>query len=258
MKKGEMYKEPYLNDVIFRIDFELILKLAGNNKEAADEFQNNIFEKFPIVKLKKNTKLNFKVDHTSGSLKEFSNEGNLIWIFNSEDMLKEVELSATSLVLHYKKGAYTRFHDFLEDILLLINSLKLYVPFKLKHLGLRYINQIDDLNVSEISEYINPEFIPTVSNYHDNEQFIQCLTKYDTAIGNYLLAFQYGFFNPGYPNPEFNKGFVLDFDCRLYNLNNLDQIKNELKEMNHIIWNKYQTVITEKLEEKMMGVLNNE
>ena len=43
MKKGVILENNFLNEVIFRIDFTTILKLSGNKKEYAEEFQKKIF-----------------------------------------------------------------------------------------------------------------------------------------------------------------------------------------------------------------------
>ena len=42
MQKGEKYENPYLNEVIFRIDFSNINSLYENNKEASKDFHKKI------------------------------------------------------------------------------------------------------------------------------------------------------------------------------------------------------------------------
>lgn len=61
-----------------------------------------------------------------------SHEGNLCWIFRNDAGDKEVSLNSNNIVLNYHKWAYKGFKYFLNDVLLIINALKKYKPFKLK------------------------------------------------------------------------------------------------------------------------------
>ena len=46
MKKGVILKH-YLNEIIFRIDFETIPELIGENEEGINKFKNKIMASFP-------------------------------------------------------------------------------------------------------------------------------------------------------------------------------------------------------------------
>ena len=56
MQKGEKYENPYLNEVIFRIDFSNISSLYGN-KEASKDFHKKISKEFPNTIIKRNHEL---------------------------------------------------------------------------------------------------------------------------------------------------------------------------------------------------------
>lgn len=255
MKKGEKYEKPYLNDVIFRVDFSNLLRLSGNNKEAAEDFRKVIFEQFPNVNFKFNNEISMDFDLSSGDPKQFTKDGNIIWIFSSEDSKRTAELSATFLTLHYKKGAYTHFRNFLRDVILIIEALRIYSPINLKYLGLRYINQITNKNLDELKLSINPTlFNNNIFDLDDNEEFIQIFTKFNIKKEDYILTIQYGVFNAGFPRPDFNKDYILDYDCRLNNIKSLEDIPNELKKMNKFIAQKYEESITDYLRENMGGV----
>ena len=254
MEKGEKYEHPYLNEVIFRIDFSNILKLSGTNKEAAEDFRKKIFERFPnatISPQNQETQIEFNKDTGEPIITQ---TGDLLWTFTNKDKNKVVELKSTNLILDYKRGAYTHFRDFLDDIMYLLNGFEIYSPIDLKFLGLRYINQIDGKSISELQECINPlYFDKKVTNLDNDEKFIQTLTRQSTEKEGYLLNFQYGLFNPAFPNPNFDKDFILDIDC--INKNNIlfEELPNELKHMNHIIWVKFKSSITDKLDKEMKG-----
>lgn len=251
MEKGETYKNPYLNEVIFRINFSNILHLSGNNKEAAELFRKHIFEKFPEVNIKQNHEFKIGFGENTGE-PQITQEGNLIWIFQNKQQNKIVELSATSLILNYKKNVYVHFRDFLEDIILIIDALKIYSPIKLDYLGFRYINQITGKSISELEKCIDPNYFEEyINNLDDDEEFIQILNRLSLIKDSYVLNFQYGLFNPAFPNPTFDKDFILDFDCVNKNINSLEEVPEELKKMNFIIWKKFDEAITEKLKHEM-------
>ena len=178
--------------------------------------------------------------------------GIIIRIFKNRKHDKSVELTSSSLILHYEKGAYTHFRYFLEDIILLINSLKEYSPKDLSFLGLRYINQIDGKTIPELKDCINPDYFSDyIINLDETEDFIQVLNKLSIKKEDYILNFQYGLFNAAYPNPNFDKDFILDFDCTTKKVKVIDEVIDELKQMNKFIQFKFEDSITDVLREEM-------
>lgn len=258
MSNGVKYKKNYLTEVIFRINFSNILKLAGNNKEAAEEFQKEIFEIFPNVHFQYNNNVNVQVDIKEGKSQSTIEDGDLTWIFTDENNSKQVELNSKTLILVYHKGTYNGFEGFLNDVSLLLKALRWYYPFNVTFLGLRYINQVheDIINETNIVEYINNDLInKIIFNLNDNENFSQLFSRLDLLQDNYQLTFQFGFFNPEFPEPITNKDFILDYDCRLikdHSVNSQRDIELELSKMNDIIRQKFNYSITDKLK-KLMG-----
>ena len=252
MMKGEKYENPYLNEVIFRINFSNIPSLSGNNKEAAKDFHEKISKEFPNSIIKRNHAFNIDIDADTGKPTQITQDGNLLWIFKNRKHDKSVELTSNSLILHYEKGAYTHFRYFLEDIILLINSLKKYSPKDLSFLGLRYINQIDGKTIPELKQCINPDYFSDyIINLDETEDFIQVLNKLSLKKEDYILNFQYGLFNAAYPNPNFDKDFILDFDCTTKKVKVIDEVIDELKQMNKFIQFKFEDSITDVLREEM-------
>lgn len=257
MEKNIRYKNDYLTEVIFRINFSNILKLSGNNKEAAEEFQKEIFDKFPNVQFQYNNNVNVQVDLKEGKSQSTMEVGDLTWIFSDENNLKHVELNSKNLVLVYHKGAYKGFEEFLNDVSLLLNALRWYTPFNVLYLGLRYINRIheDVINDNNIQEYINESLISNIIfDLGDDEGVSQLFSRLDLLNDDYQLTFQYGFFNPNYPKPTPKKDFILDFDCKLTKIDSVNSqfaIEESLKRMNKIIYRKFEYSITDKLKELM-------
>ena len=253
MEKGEKYENPYLNEVIFRINFANIPTLSENNKEAAKKFHENISKEFPNTIIKRNHAFNIGIDVDTGKPTQITpQEGNFLWVYKNRKHDKSVELTSKSLILHYSKGAYTHFRCFLKDVILLINALKQYDPKDLSFLGLRYINQIDGKTIPELQERIEPRYFNDyIIELGEKEEFIQLLNRVSIKKEEHILNFQYGLFNAAYPNPNFDKDFILDYDCTTKKVKLIDDVADELKQMNEYIWNKYEESITDVLRDEM-------
>lgn len=252
MKKGEKYEKPYLNEVIFRINFSNIPELSESNKEAAKDFREKISKEFPNLTIKRHHELNIGIDVETGEPTKITPDGTYIWVFKNRLHNKSVELTSKSLILHYKKGAYTHFRYFLDDIILLTDAIKGYDPKDISFLGLRYINQIDGKSIPELKERIEPKYFSSyIMDLDEDEEFIQILNRLSIKKGEYILNFQYGLFNAAYPNPNFDKDFILDLDCTTKKVKEIDDVVDELKQMNSFIWFKYNAAITDVLREEM-------
>lgn len=254
MEKGIRLDNNFISKVIFRIEFSTILQLSKNDEFAAEKFEKAISEKFPQCQVIPRNEINLNIDINSGQRQVFE-KGDLIWVFKSEDNKREVILTANDLVLDYTKNAYEGFHNFLDEILLLVNALYELNHFNLKFLGLRYINQIDNSEIiNNIEEYINPDLTnrPVINNLEkNNEDLVQIFSKINFKKENYLLTLQYGLFNPNFPDPSSTKEFVLDYDCVCTSINSPKDICYNLKEMNKLIFDKFEYSITQKFEEYM-------
>ena len=252
MTKGIRYKKNYLTGVIFRINFSNILQLSGKNKEAAEKFQKEIFDKFPNVHFQFNNNINVQVDIQEGKSESKLEDGDLTWIFTDEQNIKQVELNSKSLILAYRKGAYEGFEEFLDDVSLILAALRWYMPFNLTFLGLRYINQIheDVIDDSNIHEYVNESLLNNVIfELEDNEGFSQLFSRLDLLKDDYQLTFQYGFFNPNFPNVNDKNEFILDYDCVNNNINSLDEINSNLTNMHKLIEEKFKVSTTKQFKE---------
>ncbi len=259
MKKGEKYENHYLNEVIFRINFSNIPALSVNNKEVANDFHERISKIFPNTIIKRNHAINIEIDSDTGKSTQITQDGSLLWIFKNRKYNKSVELTSNSLILHYKKGAYTHFRYFLEDVTLLISALKEYNPKDLSFLGLRYINQIDGKSIAELKECINPKYFSEyIMGLDEEEEFIQVLNRLSIKKEDYILNFQYGLFNAAYPNPNFDKDFILDFDCTTKKVKAIDSVADELKQMRKYVQCKYEESITNVLRKEMIREDTNE
>ena len=245
---SEKYSETYLTEVIFQVRFSPLLQLYTDKKDAAAKFQNMITTEFPDLKFEENKKLSIKMNNTGNPVESKTNEEFLTWIFLNDDG-KQVALNGKELILSYAGDLYSSFEGFLEDVELILNALNQYNLPQIKSIGLRYINQIKLEDDKNWGSYINPNL--HLDNEFNKNELIQSINKTDFKIQDYDLTFQFGQFNPEFPNVSSKKDFILDYDCRLINNESFEKIMINLKNMHEIISNRFEQDITEKLREKM-------
>lgn len=254
MEKGVKLKNDFLTEVIFRIDFTTISEISGDKKESADKFRKVISSEFPNLEILQQKNINLGIDLESGHTNNISNKDNFCWIFRNSICDKEISLTSNNLILNYHKGAYNGFKSFLKDIYLLISALSTYELSKINFLGLRYINEITDININKnIKEYINSSLFNTLvldDLEKENEKLIQIFSKLDFKKEDYLLTIQYGFFNPT-RNSDYEKNFILDYDCVDKNITDINDVTTKLKHMNYLIFKKFNYSVTDKYINEM-------
>lgn len=262
MDKGVKLNKNHITEVIFRLEFSTINELNINDETAVDSFKNKISDIFPNYESIPNNKISLNINVDANQAENLVKQSNhLVWIFKNDKNDKFVTLSPNDLVLEYKAGAYVGFTKFLEEILLLLDAIKKYNPIELNFLGLRYINQIFDQQINRnIGDYINSDLLNNclINNLKkNNEELIQIFTKVHAKKDNYLITFQYGVFNPEFPNENNFKPFILDYDCVTHDINSINDIKQNLIDMNHIIFKKFDYSITPEFINLMKGDIND-
>ena len=247
MQKGVILKNNYLNQIIFRIDFETILELTGENQESVNKFKTKIIPLFPKDKIFQEKNLNVYVEDNKST--SSINTGNFCWIFENDEKTKEITLTPNNLTVSYRNNAYSGFSSLLTEIILLVDALKEYELNKVQFIGLRYINEINNSKINDnIQKYINSNLLslPLLNDLkeHDND-LIQLFSKLDFQQDGYDFTLQYGFYNPTI-NPNFEKHFILDYDCMKKQSTLIDEIATHLKQMNHLIFKKFENSVTEE------------
>ena len=254
MQKGVILENNFLSKVIFRIDFTTILKIAGDKKEAAEDFQKKIFDNFPNVEIVHQNNVNINIGIGSKVPEKVTNKSNICWVFRNDNGNKEISLTAENLIFVCDNGSYRGFKLFLNDVMLIITALKEYLPFELKFLGLRYINQINDSEINNnVDIFINDSLSNSniINDLNDDEKLSQIFNKLSFQKDKYFLNLQYGMLNTQFPNPNGEKNFILDYDCINNHIKSIDDVEKNLREMNKIIFEKFEYSIKDALIEKM-------
>ena len=233
------YSKNYLNEVIFQIRFQPLLQLVTNEKNAVVDFQNKVIDEFPGLKF----------EHNDESNVGLSNKEGLTWVFTNISG-KYIRLNGEELILGYSGDAYSSFDDFLKDVKLIVDALKQYKIPQIESIGLRYINQIKVDEKNNSGRYFNPN-LHLINDAFDEKELVQSINKTNLEIQDYEFIFQFGQFNPDYPNISSKKDFILDYDCILVDREPFENIFINLNKMHEIIYNRFENDIEEGLREKM-------
>jgi len=248
------YSKNFLNEVIFQIRFSPLLQLYTDQESAAAEFQNVVGHEFKDVKFQQSKKVSVTIDNNTGkAIESKTNDEFLTWIFIS-DKGKHIRLNGKELILSYGENSYHDFNEFYKDIELALKGLNKFTVPKIKFIGLRYVNQIKIKDYSLLDEYINPN-LHLINKEFDKENLIQSINRTELKIDDYRLAFQFGQFNPEYPNVSSKKEFILDYDCILDDDEEFNNITDNLHKMHDIISNRFENDIKDRLREEM-GVIS--
>ena len=132
----------------------------------------------------------------------------------------------------------------------LVDALKQYKIPQIESIGLRYINQIKVDEKNNSGRYFNPN-LHLINDAFDEKELVQSINKTNLEIQDYEFIFQFGQFNPDYPNISSKKDFILDYDCILVDREPFENIFINLNKMHEIIYNRFENDIEEGLREKM-------
>jgi uncharacterized protein (TIGR04255 family) len=205
------YKKNFLNSVVVRIDFEAI------DEGKVDNFLQTISATFPRKEKASayNAEIKLSVE-AEGQVAQQVNTKFDIWNLNTNDESKAGQISKNWLLVEYKK--YKNSDVLLEDIERIFDKfLQYFNVVSIKRLGLMY-NNIIKLTPStqplEWAGYINPKLLSALDFANDSGL---ALSGYTSQLVKYMprsnVVFNYGMWNPDFPNQISRKEFLLQYDC---------------------------------------------
>lgn len=244
------YKNNFLSNVIIRIDFPKILELEG--EKTPDEFQKKILKGYPNIDTQVGESLMVKLNPESEH--EVKSEKKSIWLFSNKDRTQKITLSSTFLALEYTKyESFTAFRTEFEKIFDLLKEL--YPIGIVNRLGLRYINEIkiQEGNSLDYKGYINKNLTGIITNLinTDTDKPLRLMHLVSVKGEDGVLNFQFGIFNPEYPNPIARKEFILDYDYYSETDIEIDSIKSLAVKFNEFITQWFERSIDTKLRTLM-------
>lgn len=243
------FKKHYLQEIIFKVDFRNIAELfeVGANP---DKFINIIKKEFPKTK---GIAQQNKVEISTRTPEIENIEQNNIWAYTTNDDSKFIEISMNHIAISYDGTKYKSHYELMDDIELIIDSLKCYGVHTVNKIGLRYINEISPkVEIINWDDWINPK-LHNFNPINSKLQLMRSLTQSEYQIMGYNLDFTYGQFNLNYPNTEIKNDFVLDYDCYTSSLTNSDDLIKIFEEMHEIIKSLFKDSIGNELLKDLKG-----
>ena len=242
MSSSEFNKN-YLREIIFRVEFRRISELHGVNGNP-DKFINIFKSTFSEV---------VEIGELTQNLPpSFEKEVNLVWTFSNKDDSKRVELTSSSITLMYDGDYYVSHENMYDDLVLIKQALIEFDVHNINRIGLRYVNEISPkIDVNNWEGWINEKLI-NFNPIRDDFTLIRSMSTSEYKINDYFLDIRYGEFNYNYPDVSIGHDFVLDYDCYVSSLTEVDELIHRFNEMHSIIKKSFNSSIKEKLIEDLM------
>lgn len=242
MPKKISYKNPFLKEVILRLDFPT--PITGLEKSVPDNILKSILKNFPISEPQKllSHELQFSKDNVKTKQSEFTE-----WTFYSNERDKILKIGPYAMVIIIKK--YTSFEE-LEAINNDITA-ALYKRFKeliVNRIGLRYVNIIEPGGNDPLSwaEYINEKMLGIIDFNKRKDSITRVFHILEYNFNDIRVKFQFGIANPDYPAIIKKKQFVLDIDSYINGAFELQEIKTNIESAHDKVQELFESSITEK------------
>ena len=247
MYEETCYKEPFLKEVIFRIDFPS--PIESLRKSVPRDLLKEISKRFPISEPRKGHTQEFQFSGSSFQAK--SNEVTQ-WLYFGKEREKTLILDTTALIISI--ATYKTYEAFLCDVKHVLDVFfKVFAEISAARVGLRYVNLID-LNESEPfswKDYINEKILGII-DYHTEKQFLtRVFHIVEYNFDGLAVKYQFGIANPDYPAHIKRKQFVLDIDAYSHGAFDYGDIVAFIGAAHSRIQDIFEKSITDKLREKM-------
>lgn len=251
------YETNPLTDVIFRIDFD---KPIIGSKKLSDDFYNLIKSVFPKRATVQGIVLHAEmVAQKEGNKLSQSQERVVNYRFWDENQKKILMLEPktdANLVFKIYKNSQE-----LKDVINLVADaiIKVYGDITIKRTGLRYINDINipEGNPLDWIPFINPSLISSLNFRAESDRLSRSMGIMELIRDNHKVLFQFGMYNPEYPNPISKKTFVLDYDCYTEDVLNVSDIRETIEMLQKDEENLFERSIEEGLRKKMVVVVDD-
>ena len=240
------YKNNFLTNAIFRINFAPILLLTTENPTA---FQEQIREHFP--KLEEPKAMSFAINFNAGDAK-MQREEVKNYKFSSKDGTASIAINRDSFAVSLKK--YSSFEEFKDIISLTFNAFEnIYKPLNISRAGLRYVNNIKISEGSAVdwTGYIQESLIKGIRDLpFGNDKLSRYMTQCTLKYEDFFVVFNYGIFNSEFPQPVSRKEFILDIDTFTNSIES-NNVLEYLNKFHESIQNVYEKSIDVKLRDLM-------
>lgn len=230
--KMPVYKNNFLTNVIYRLDFTNISEL--NSDTMLQDLYKNIKDIFPNFMLETSDENVISVNAITKAQSLHTRRIHRLSCRNENNTTK-ISLDEKSISVETLK--YTSLENFL-DFINKANSL--LEPVKenvnINRLGLRYINQISIENGSPFDnkDYINEDLTKKEIAFFNNKEqkkLTRSLSQTSLNYDDYQVTFVTGYANSQYPERIMKNEYVIDIDCFTRKCD-FAQVEQIIKQMN--------------------------
>lgn len=257
-KMGDRYNKTFLKNVIVRVD---LAEPISQSKKLASDFHEIIKDKLPAKE--DISGIHFEATmgvagKDQGTVKQTQRVVTSYRFTNADGkivLMLEAEPSNLNLLFN----TYNDSDELHEFVVIIVTAIKkIYGDILVKRTGLRYINNIIlDGDAFQWAPFINAHLISLLDFPSDKRKISRGLGRIDLAEDNYNVHFQFGMFNPEYPNPIARKEFILDYDCYTEEEMNIADIPKTIEYLHKAEKELFERSITDELRVKM-GVIKHE
>lgn len=250
------YRTNYLKNVIFRIDFARPLV---RSKKSVDDFHDFVKGVFPRKDIVKHTLLHAQILTQKDGNKFTQSQQNVTDYRFSDENQEKILMLEPSSDINLTFSIYKNSKELKEIISLIIDALiKVYGDIGIKRTGLRYINDIalPEGNTFDWTPFINRSLISSLDFLSEKSDLSRVLGIIELNRENHKVLFQYGMYNPEYPNSIAQKVFVLDYDCNTEEALNASDINGMVEILQKDEETLFERSIEDGLREKMVVVVD--
>jgi uncharacterized protein (TIGR04255 family) len=244
------YKRNFLTDVIARIDF--VTPLSPLEKTLPTKFSDAVRNIFPIVV--PSELVNFEVKVEVGVESARSDQTRIKqWQFFGKEREKVLSITSYALDVGYKQ--YRTYEGMKAEFMVAVDALARLCPdARIKRFGLRYINKISiegSTRIAEVTRYIAPKLLCSGSFFKPSEKLTRLFHIAEWKNGDLDVRFQYGFPNPDYPAVMKRPDLILDLDCYVQVVHDLNETLRFMDSTHSEIQRIFESSISEALRKKM-------
>lgn len=206
--KGMPMPSKFLKQVILRLDFLGEIKLS---QQVVDTIRRMVSDSLPEFKPREKVLYEMTFDKAQKITKEKRAKA---FLFHNNTTNSSLSLDPDAISFDIKD--YTTYEDFRAFVQKVLQNLGTEnSSAKTSRIGLRYINQIifNEGNPFEWAGLIKDPLTSNLSFIERQNELSRLIGIIELNRSEYLIKFQYGWFNSEYPNPIAKKEFLLDYDC---------------------------------------------
>lgn len=199
------YPNNFLKNVAFQLKFSSVENLKDTLHESIINFcKDSLDVELELMKITGTNIINF-----SGTAKS---TGVLFNAYSFKNENYRIIIDHSQLrVMNFKYTNHKDFHDLINNVMQLLKQVYKII---VNHCSLRYVNIINFQNGStfDFEEFINDSLVSPTLNF---SHFALARSIGSMVINNengVTTNFNYGFFNPQFPNKISKREFILDYD----------------------------------------------